>query len=114
MPQQSSSTHYPFLRIIAAVSQSRASMTTVDLGRVLDTPPDVIAQCIALHLYLERKRIEEIPIPLPVDYWVPQATEVISRTLLEPKRAGQMPGVDATLTAVLGNRPMHQSRQRAS
>lgn len=69
--QPTSQTHYLFLRFIAAVGQAPRPMTVNELGKVLETSPDVIAQCIALHLYLERKRVEEMPIAPPADYWVP-------------------------------------------
>jgi hypothetical protein len=64
------STHHLFLRIIAAVQQSSTPMTVSDLAKALKTPGEVIAQCIALHLYLERKLVAELPIPPPADYWV--------------------------------------------
>jgi hypothetical protein len=86
MPQQTSTTHSLFLRIIATVAQSDEPMTVLDLARVRDMSADFIAQCIALHLYLERRRVAEMPIPPPVDYWVPKPTDVITRELLEPRQ----------------------------
>jgi hypothetical protein len=90
------------LRIVAADNLT-GQMTPVELGQALDTSPAVVAQCIALHLYLERKRVAEMPIPPPVDYWVPKPTDMISRELLEPRHAGEMGAVDAALKQALGS-----------
>ena len=102
MPQQTTSTHYLFLRIIAAVGQSSAPMTVRDLGSALNADPRVIAQCIALHLYMERKRVTELPLPPPIDYWVPADKDVISPELLRPEGAGRMFAVDAAIRDALG------------
>jgi hypothetical protein len=102
MPDQTSPTHQLFLRIIGAVNLT-GPMTPVQLGQALDTSPTIIAQCIALHLYLERRRVAEMPIPPPVDYWVPKATDQITRELLEPRHAGAMPTVEAALKQALGS-----------
>jgi hypothetical protein len=105
MPDTSSqtpSTHYLFLRIIAAVGQSSAPMTVSDLGKALNADPRTIAQCVALHLYLERKRVPEMSLPPPVDYWVPGDNDVISPELLRPERAGRMLAVDAAIRDALG------------
>ena len=88
--QRTPRTDYLFLRIIAVVSQSAKRMTVADIGNALQLPADVVAHCIALHVYLEGKRVNEITIPPPADYWVPKIDEVISRELLEPKRAGSV------------------------
>jgi hypothetical protein len=93
MPDQISPTHQLFLRIVAAVNQT-GPMTPVQLGQLLDLSPAIICQCIALHLYLDRKRVAEMPIPPPVDYWVLKPTDVISRELLEPRRGGETPTVE--------------------
>src|SRR5262245_14739077 len=53
-------------------------------------------------LYLERKRVAEMTIPPPADYWVPKANDVISRELLDPKRAGRVLAVDAAIQGALG------------
>jgi hypothetical protein len=95
-------THYLFLRIIAVVSQSAAPMTVADIGKALGLPADVVAQCIGLHLYLERRQVAKIAIPPPADYWVPQSTDVISRDLLDPKRAGRVLAVEAAKSGSLG------------
>ena len=99
--QDTPKTHYLFLRLISLVSQSSAPLTVADLGKVLDLPSEVIAQCIALHLYLERKQVEELPIPPPTDYWVPKAADVITRYMLQPRRAGEMPAVEAAIRAAI-------------
>jgi hypothetical protein len=100
--QRTPKTHYLFLRIIAVVSQSTKPMTVIDIGKALQLPADVIAQCVGLHLYLERKRVAEMTIPPPADYWVPKTNDVISRDLLEPKRAGRVLAVDAAIRGALG------------
>jgi hypothetical protein len=99
--QRTPKTHYLFLRIIAVVSQSSKPMTVSDVGTALELPADVVAQCIGLHLYLERKRVTEMTIP-PADYWVPETNDVISRDLLEPKRVGRVLAVDAAIRGALG------------
>ena len=99
--QDTPRTHYLFLRLISLVSQSSAPLTVADLGRVLDIPSEVIAQCIALHLYLERKQVEELPIPPPADYWVPKVADVITRNMLQPDPAGDMPVIDAAIRAAI-------------
>jgi hypothetical protein len=96
------STHYLFLRIVAAVGQSSAPMTVSDLGRTLKADRGVIAQCIALHLYLERKRVAELPIPPPADYWVPKVTDVITPKMLRPRQVGRMRAVEAAIKEALG------------
>jgi hypothetical protein len=70
-------------------------MTVADIARVLRTSADVIAHCIGLHLYLEGKRREGLTIPPPVDYCVPKTTDVITKELLMPQRAGRMIAVEA-------------------
>ena len=100
MPDQTPPTHKLFLRIVAAVNQT-GPMTPIQLGHLLDMSPAVVSQCIALHLYLERKRVAEIPIPPPIDYWVPKPTDVITRELLEPRHAGEMHTVEAALKQAL-------------
>ncbi len=77
-------------------------MTVADVGKALGLPPDVVAQCIGLHIYLEKKEVAEITIPPPADYWVPRITDVISRALLDPKRAGRVLAVDAAKSGSLG------------
>ncbi len=99
--QRTPQTHYLFLRIIAVVSQSSCPLTVVDLGKALNLPPQSVAHCIALHLYLARTRARELPIPPPVDYWVPGAADPISRNMLEPSQAGKMPVVQGAISAAL-------------
>jgi hypothetical protein len=101
MAQQPKS-HYLFLRIIAVVSQSKKPMTVTDIAAALEAHPDVIAHCIGLQLYLQRKRTTEMSIPPPPDYWAPAANDVITRELLEPKRAGRMLAVEKVLRTALG------------
>ena len=101
-PQHTPKTHYLFLRIIAIVSQSSRKMTVADIARALSTPADVVAQCIGLHLYLEKKQVSELTIPPPTDYWAPRSTDVIGRDLLEPKRAGRVLAVEAARRGTLG------------
>jgi hypothetical protein len=103
MPEHHTSpTHYLFLRIVAIVGQSSKSVTVNDLAKTLRTPAEVIAQCIALHLYMERKRVAELPLPPPADYWVPADCDVISPDLLRPKSTGRMLAVDAAIRDALG------------
>jgi hypothetical protein len=73
-----------------------------DIAGALETRPDVIAHCIGLHAYLGRKRTTEMTIPPPADYWAPAATNVITRELLEPRRAGRMLAVEKALWTALG------------
>jgi hypothetical protein len=102
MPQQDTHpTHYLFLRIVAAVGQSPKPMTVGDLGKVLKMPPTVVAQCIALHLYVERKSVAQLPRPLPADYWVPCETDVITKKMLQPKQAGRMLAVEQVIREAL-------------
>ena len=98
-------THQLFRQIVAAVAQSSAPMTVTDLGAALNTPREVIAHCIALHLYLDRTQLAELPLPPPTDYWVPNVGDVITREMLEPKGSGRMPAVEAALQAALGTVP---------
>ena len=77
-------------------------MTVADIGKALELPADVVAQCIGLHLFLERKRVGEMTIPPPADYRVPNIDDVISREMLEPKRLGRVLAVDAALRGALG------------
>jgi hypothetical protein len=100
MPQHNSKTHYLFLRIIAAVAQSSTPMTVAALAKALDTDPDVIAHCIGLHLYLERKQVTEMPLPPPADYRVPALADVISGELLQPRLAGRMMAVETAIRAM--------------
>jgi hypothetical protein len=101
-PQRTPKTHYLHLRIIAVVAQSTKPMTVADVSSALEVPADIVAQCIGLHLYLERKRVSQLTIPPPADYWIPKAGDVISRDLLEPKRVGRVLAVDAAIRGALG------------
>jgi hypothetical protein len=105
-------TRHLFLRIIAAVLQSPNPMTVDDLGVALTTSPDVIAHCIGLHLFLEQKRAGELTLPPPVDYWVPKATDVITKEMLQPRQAGRMVAVEAALRSAMEiDGPDNRSRQ---
>ena len=98
-------THYLFLRIIATVAQSYKSMTVADVAKALDMPADVIAHCVGLHLYLERKRAGQLTIPPPPDYWAPASSHILTRELLEPPRAGRgSAGEAATRSGARGER----------
>ena len=102
MPQQHTPpTHYLFLRIVAAVGQSSKRMTVGDLAQVLKTPVKVVTQCIALHLYADRKQVAQLPLPLPADYWVPNETDVITKKMLQPKQAGRMLAVEQVIRDAL-------------
>jgi hypothetical protein len=102
MPQQDTpQTHYLFLRIVAAVGQSSKPMTVGDLAKALKMPAMVVAQCIALHLYIERKPVAQLPMPLPADYWVPGQTDVITKKMLQPKQAGRMLAVEQVIREAL-------------
>jgi hypothetical protein len=103
MPARTPPTHYLFLRIIALVGQSTKPMTVDDLSKALNIPSDDVAQCIALHSYFEKERVAELPMPLPVDYWVPTGAEVITSQMLRPKQAGRMLAVERVLRDVLGS-----------
>jgi hypothetical protein len=107
MPRQTSSTHCLFLRIIATVGQSSKPTTVADIATALDAPADVIAHCIALHEYLERRRAAELPIPPPVDHLAPRATDVITPNMLRPKQIGSMQVFDSALNAVLVSKSAH-------
>jgi hypothetical protein len=98
-------THHLFQQIVAAVTRSSEPMTVVDLGAALNTPREVIAHCIALHLYLDRTQLAELPLPPPIDYWVPSVGDVITRDMLEPKGSGRMPAVEAVIEIALGTVP---------
>jgi hypothetical protein len=90
MPRQlTSSTHYLFLRIIAAVAEAPRPPTVEELSRELNTSPEIIAQCIALHLYMERKKSEDMVLPPPSDYWVPAADDVITPHDAEAQASGK-------------------------
>ena len=93
--------HYLFLRIIAVVSQSTKPMTVLDIADALGIRPDVIAHCVGLHVYLDRKRVAELTLPPPPDYWAPAPTDVITRELLQPKRAGRMLTLEKALRTAL-------------
>jgi hypothetical protein len=95
-------THYLFLRIIAMVGQSAKAMTVADLATALKTSCEVVAQCIALHLHLERKIVPELLLPTPADYWVPGETEVITSSMLRPAEAGRMLAVEKVMEDFLG------------
>jgi hypothetical protein len=76
-------THYLFLLIVATVSRTRNGLSVRQIGETLGYPPDTIAHCIALHLYLERRGREGMPIPPPSDYVVPGSEDIITRGMLE-------------------------------
>jgi hypothetical protein len=97
-------THYLFLRIIATVAQSDKPMTVADVAHALDMPADVIAHCVGLHLYLERKRAGELTIPPPPDYWAPASNDLLTRELLEPARAGRGSAGAAAAKGIRGGR----------
>jgi hypothetical protein len=100
--QHTSPTHYLFLRIVAVVGQSSEPVTVNGLANALKTPAEVVAQCIALHLYFEKKRVAELPMPLPVDYWVPSSNDVITSKMLRPKQTGRMLAVEKVIQDALG------------
>jgi hypothetical protein len=79
-------THYLFLLIIATVSRASSGMTVRQIGEVLGYPPNIIAHCIGLHLYLERQNRQPVPLPPPDDYVVPGPNDIITRGMLEPER----------------------------
>jgi hypothetical protein len=102
MPQPTSPTPYLFLRIIAAVGISRQPMTVADLAKELRTAPEIIGQCIALHLYAERKRTTEVPLPFPSDFWVPESSTRITSRMLRPRSAGRILAVEAAIRDAMG------------
>ena len=74
-------------------------MTVAEIGKTqCNCLTDIVAQCIGLHLHLERKRAR-----------VPKAIDVISCDLLDPKRAGRVLAVDAAIRAALavGGQTLH-------
>ncbi len=95
----SKTTQHLVLRIMAAVVQSPRPMTVADLAEALDTSPDLIAQCIALHLYLERKQAAVSLAPAG-DYSVPGPGAVITSELLKPSRGGTMAAETAMRNAL--------------
>jgi hypothetical protein len=101
MPIRTPPTHYLFLRIIAMVGQSTKPMTVDDLSKALNTPSDVVAQCIALHVYSEKQEGAQLSMPL-ADYWVPTGARVITSQMLRPKQAGRMLAVEKVMHDVLG------------
>jgi hypothetical protein len=78
-----SKTHYLFLLIVATVARAPKGISVRDIGRALGYEPDVIAHCIALHLFLERRN-DAMPIPPPREYIVPGPDEIITRAMLAP------------------------------
>ena len=98
----SANTHYLFLRIIAVVGQSSTPMTVTDLARALKADPKVIAQCVALHSYLERNGVGEPALPPPPHYWVPGQSDVITTEMLRPRGARRLFAVDAVIRHALG------------
>jgi hypothetical protein len=91
-------THYLFLLIVATVSRASAGMTVEQIGEVLGYPPDIIAHCIGLHLYLECENRQPVPLPPPNDYVVPRPSDVITRGMLdlERKRKGPTSAIDGS------------------
>jgi hypothetical protein len=54
-----------------------------EIGRQLGYNLDVIAHCIALHLFLERRN-DVMPVPPPREYIVPGPDDIITRAMLAP------------------------------
>ena len=79
-----SGTHYLFLLIVATVSRHPAGMSIREIADVLGYAPAIVAQCIALHLYLERQERAEMPIPPPREYVVPGPEDIITPGMLAP------------------------------
>jgi hypothetical protein len=80
-------THYLFFQIITTVTGSACgSLSVRDIAEALQTNPDVVAHCIALHVHLERQTPRAVTIPLPLGYWVPEPDEIIDQVVLEPPR----------------------------
>jgi hypothetical protein len=104
MPERTPPTHYLFLRIIGVVRHSTMPMTVNDISKALNTPSDVVAQCIALHSYFEKKRVAELPMPLPVGYWVPRGADVITSQMLRPEQAGRILAVEKVMRDALDGR----------
>ena len=78
-------THYLFLQIITTVTESaRGGMSVREIAETLQTDPDVVAHCIALHVHLERQTPRAMTLPLPEGYWVPEPDEIIDEVVLEP------------------------------
>ena len=72
----------------------------IDLARALKADPKVVARCIALHSYLERKRVGALP--RAPQYWVPELSNVITTEMLMPRRAGGLFAVAAVIRDALG------------
>jgi hypothetical protein len=78
-------THHLFLRIVILVARGPADgMSVRQIAQELGVEPIVVAACIGLHVHLERRRSQVVPLPLPKDYWVPTEDELITSADLEP------------------------------
>jgi hypothetical protein len=99
--KRSFKSHYLFLRIVAVVARSSKPLTVAGIAELLDTPAITVAHCIGLNLYFEEKKISELTIPPPQDYWAPGFTEVISCETLSPNRAGRALAVEAAVQKAL-------------
>ena len=94
-------THYLFLRIFAEVSRAPKGLTVAEVAARMGCETEVIAHCIALHLYAQGKLESHFPIPPPRDYRVPGPDEVITREELDRPNAGRMEVVEKEIAALL-------------
>ena len=99
--RSSPDTLYLFLRIIAAVGTSPRPLTVNELAKQFKVPPGVIAGCIARHVYLEWRRVEDVPSPPPPEYWVPAATDPITSDMLRPHRTQSLFTLEAAMRDAL-------------
>jgi hypothetical protein len=84
-----SKTHYLFLLIASAVSRSSNGISVREIARELGYDPQVVAHCIGLHLYLERRSPTDVPFLLPLKYVAPDPHDVITRGMLASPQAAE-------------------------
>jgi hypothetical protein len=90
------------LRIVALVGMSPRLLTVNELSQQLKVPPEVVAGCIARHVYLEWTGSDHVPLPQPPEYWVPAATDSITSEMLRPDRTRSMFTVEEAMREALG------------
>lgn len=77
-----------FFQIVAAVSLAETGGLSVrTIAKELSLDPTVVAQCIGLHVHLNGRNANPVPLPLPTDYWIPEVDEIITASRLDPGAA---------------------------
>jgi hypothetical protein len=79
-----SKSHYLYLLVSSAVSRGPDGISVRDIARELGYDPQVIAHCIGLHLYLDRRSPMEVPFAVPMKYVAPDPHDIITRGMLLP------------------------------